>query len=214
MITVRHIERLFSDQQYRRLYRELIATRPEAGFALEGAFGRVLPTASLGLIRLDELNQSHTPLYRRLLNVVLTAQQPDGGWGDLMTTVICVRALLCGDGEGKAVRRGLDYLAAMQKSEGAWPREPIRRMAADGFTTAFVLMQLGDRVAFREAVQFDEAVNWFAAHASELDPQSQRLWSLALLKCRGATERLSFTAAARVPAASHPWSAAGRPAAA
>src|SRR4051794_25721441 len=95
MMTVRHIERLFSDQQHRRLYRELIAARPEANFALEPALGRVAPTAALALIRLDELTQGHTPLYRRLLNVVLTAQQADGGWGDLLTSAVCVRALLC-----------------------------------------------------------------------------------------------------------------------
>src|SRR3954468_2935184 len=100
MITIRHIERLFSDQQHRRLYRELIVARPEASFPLETALGCVVPTAALALIRLDELTQSHTAIYRRLLNVVLTAQQPDGGWGDVMTTAVSVRALLCGGGDG------------------------------------------------------------------------------------------------------------------
>jgi hypothetical protein len=195
MVTVRHIERLFSEQQHRRLYRELIAARPEANFALEPTLGRVVPTAALGLIRLDELALAHTAIYRRLLNVVLTAQQPDGGWGDLMATAVCVRALLCGGGEGAAVRRGLTYLAAMQKTEGAWPIEPIRRMPADAFTTAFVLMQLGEREPFRAATRFADAVNWFAAHASELDPHSRRLWQRAAVKCRGAAGQLFMTAA-------------------
>ena len=104
MITIRHIERLFEDHQHRRLYRELIAGRPEATFALEAVLARPVPIAALGMIRLDELAQSHTSLYRRLLNVVLTAQQSggaDGGWSDPVTTSVCRRALLSG---GHAVR--------------------------------------------------------------------------------------------------------------
>ena len=85
MITIRHLERLFSDHNHRRLYRELIAGRPEATFALEGILARVVPIAALGILRLDELSQSASPVHRRLLNVVLTAQQADGGWGDPMT---------------------------------------------------------------------------------------------------------------------------------
>src|SRR5439155_23951240 len=100
MITVRHIERLFSHHQHPRLYRELIAGRPEGSLGgVEAVLARVVPIAALGMIRLDELSQSHTSMYRRLLNVVLTAQQPDGGWGDAMTTALAVRALL-GDGGG------------------------------------------------------------------------------------------------------------------
>jgi hypothetical protein len=195
MITIHHIERLFSEQQHRRLYRELIAARPEADFALEATLGRAVPTAALGLIRLDELALAHIGIYRRLLNVVLTAQQPDGGWGDLLTTAVCIRALLCGGGEGNAVRRGLDYLAAMQKAEGAWPIEPIRRMPADGFTTAFVLMQLGEREPFRAAVRFGDAVDWFAAHHAELDAHSRRMWDRAAIKCRTGIGRLFMSAA-------------------
>jgi len=100
MITIRHIERLFDDHQHRRLYRELIGGRPEATFALEPVLARAVPLAALGMIRLDELSQSHTGLYRRLLNVVLTAQQADGGWTDPMTTALCLRALLSGGGKG------------------------------------------------------------------------------------------------------------------
>src|SRR5688500_3408727 len=126
MITLRHIERLFSDHQHRRLYRELIAGRPEATFALELVLGRAVPIAALGMIRLDELSQSCSPLYRRLLSVVLTAQQPDRGWADPMITAVCVRALLCGGGDGSAVARGLAYLASLQQPKGPWPREPLR----------------------------------------------------------------------------------------
>src|SRR5437867_8980770 len=126
MITIRHIQRLFSHHQHPRLYRELIAGRPEATLGLEGVLARVVPIAALGMIRLDELSQSHTSMYRRLLNVVLTAQQPDGGWGDAMTTALAVRALLAGGGQGPAVDRGLAHLAGLQKEESLWPRETLR----------------------------------------------------------------------------------------
>src|SRR3954469_23046055 len=131
MITIRQIERLFSDQQHRRLYRELIAGRPEATFALEPVLGRPVAVAALGMLRLDELSQSHGTLYRRLLNVVLLGQQADGGWGDPMTTAVCVRALLAGGGHGAAVERGLTFLANLQQPAGSWPKESLRRMPLD-----------------------------------------------------------------------------------
>lgn len=190
MITIRHIERLFQHQQHRRLYRELIAGRPEAGFALEPVLARAVPIAALGMIRLDELSQSHTALYRRLLNVILTAQQPDGGWTDPITTALCVRALLSGGGKGgTAVERGLAYLAALQQPKGTWPKEPLRRMPMDAFASAFVLMQVGDREPFRRAVHFDDATSWFTANERALDPETRRLWSHAAVRCRHAAER-------------------------
>ena len=189
MITLRHIERLFSDQHHRRLYHELIAGRPEATLALEPLLVRVVPIAALGMIRLDELTQSASAVYRRLLNVVPTAQQADGGWGDAMITALCVRALLCGGGDGASVARGLAYLASLQQPKGSWPREPLRRMPSDAFATAFILLQLGDREAFRNAVRFDDVITWLgdSEHSKELDAQTRRLWSHAALRCRART---------------------------
>jgi hypothetical protein len=193
MITIRHIERLFDDHQHRRLFRELIAGRPEATFALEPVLARPVPIAALGMMRLDELSQSHTALYRRLLNVVLTAQQPHGGWTDPMTTALCLRALLSGGGKGgAAVERGLRCLAALQQPKGTWPREALRRMPMDAFATAFILMQLGDRDPFRRAVHFDDATAWFAAEHKTLDPETRRLWSHAAVRCRHAADHAAL----------------------
>ena len=193
MITIRHIERLFDDHQHRRLFRELIAGRPEATFALEPVLARPVPIAALGMMRLDELSQSHTALYRRLLNVVLTARQGDGGWTDPMTTALCVRALLSGGGKGgAAVERGLRYLAALQQPKGTWPREPLRRMPLDAFATAFILMQLGDRDPFRRAVHFDDATAWFTIEHKSLDPETRRLWSHAAVRCRHAADHAAL----------------------
>jgi hypothetical protein len=184
MITTRQIERLFSDQQPRRLYRELIAGRPEAIFALEPVLARPVPLAALGIVRLDELNQSHGALYRRVLNVVLLAQQSDGGWGDPMTTAICLRALLSGGGHGQAIERGLMNLAHLQQPHGAWPREPLRRMPTDEFASAFILLQLGDRQPFRRSVRFQDACAYFTTNSSTMDPEARRLWTHAAVRCR------------------------------
>lgn len=205
MMTLRQIERFFDDHQFRRLYRELVAARPEANFALEATLARVVPVAALAVIRLDELSQSHTPLYRRFLNVVLTSQQLDGGWTDPMTTALCVRALLAGNGSGESAARGLAYLANLQKTEGAWPREPIRRMPADAVSSAFILFQLADRESFRRAVRFYDAVDWFAHHAKTLDGDARRMWAHAAARCRVPAEPT-------MPPSHHLWSPA-RPAA-
>jgi hypothetical protein len=193
MITLRQLERFFDQQQFRRLYQELIAGRPEASAGFDVVLSRVMPIAALGMIRLDELTQSHTPLYRRLLNVVLTSQQKDGGWGDPVVSALCIRALLLGNGHGAATACGFAYLAALQKDEGTWPREPLRRMPADAQTTAFILLQLGEHDLFRRVVRFDDAVDWFTVHNRELDATTRQLWSHAQARCR-----LTLTGSGRI----------------
>ena len=64
-----------------------------------------------GMISLDELEQAHNPLSRKLLNVLLVGQERDGGWGDPLTTALYLRALLCGQGQGEAVQRALAYVS-------------------------------------------------------------------------------------------------------
>lgn len=184
MITTRQIERPFNDRQYRKLYQELITGRPEANAGLQNQLCHVVPLAALGMIRLDELTQSHTLLYRRFLNVLLTAQQPDGSWGDPVVTAVCLRALMNNNGAGLSAARGLAHLASLQKSEGIWAKEPIRRMPADALTSAFILLQLGDKADFRAGVRFDDALDWFAINAQAMDPAAKMIWSSAALRCR------------------------------
>jgi hypothetical protein len=196
MITVRHIERLFSHHQHPRLWRELIAGRPEATLGLDRELARVVPIAALGMIRLDELSQSHTSMYRRLLNVVLSAQHPDGGWGDVLGTALALRALMGGpnsSGRGRAIDRGLAKLASLQDQRGLWPRDAGAAMTADPLGSAFVLMQLGDRAVFRQATRFAPAVEWFNTHAGRLDEPVRQLWKHAAVRCRMTpAERDSF----------------------
>ena len=182
MFTIRQIERLWNAKAFRRLAVELLIGRPEASCRLETEFARSVPAAALGLIRMDELAQSHHPLYRKLLNVLILAHEADGGWGDVMTTALCVRALACGDGHGVAIERGLAYLAQLQKSEGIWPKVPFRRMPGDAFVSAFVLFELGDQEAFRRTSRVADAIDWFTGNLATLDADTRRLWDRAAAK--------------------------------
>ena len=182
-MTVRHIERLWEGKSYGRLMRDLLVARPESGLRLETELGRAIPAAAMALIRLDELSQSAVPLYGRLLRTILNDQHADGGWGEAMTTALCLRALLCGAGNGSAIERGLTYLANLQKTEGIWPNGPIRRMPADPYVSAFILLQLGQHGRFRSAVRFFDGLNWFEKHESELEPEAMKLWERASLRC-------------------------------
>lgn len=186
MVTVRQIERDWDDRKYEKLLSNLVAARPEQAFQFDIAGGRAVPAAAVALVRLDELNQTHVPLYARLVRALLAAQSyNDGGWGDPAVTALCLRALLGirGNGNGVSVERGMDYLADLQKDDGLWPAGPIRRMAADACTSAFILYQLADSPAFRDAVRFQDAVNWFELRADRTDADTRRWWRLARMKC-------------------------------
>jgi hypothetical protein len=184
MMTVRHIEKLWNAGSYTKLLQEMLVGRPEASLRLEQEMAGALPAAAMALLRLDELAQSHVPLYSKLLRTILAAQQPDGGWTDPLTTSICLRALFAGRGQGAAIERGLFYLAQLQKAEGIWPNVPIRRMPADPFVSAFILMQLGADARFRSAVRFIDALNWFESNEPALDPETRRLWDHASVRCQ------------------------------
>ncbi len=185
MITIRQIEREWNSRQYQRLFRELTAARPEASFSFDFESCRSIPAAAMSVIRLDELNQAHVPLYARLVRAILAGQdQSDGGWGDPVTTALCLRALFTGKGTGVAVDRGLTYLANLQKSEGIWPSVPIRRLPADPYVSAIVLYELGDNARFRAALKFDDAVQWFVRNEPNLSAREAQLWERASVRCR------------------------------
>ena len=183
MITVRQIERQWEARAFGRLFAELVAARPERSLRLGIDAGGALPAAAMALIRLDELSQSHVKLYSTLLKTILAAQEADGGWGDLVTTALCLRALLCGGGNGQSVERALAYLAGLQKSEGIWPNVPIRRMPADAYVSALILYQLGEQQTFRRGVRIDDAVRWFQTHEHSLDAETRALWDRARVRC-------------------------------
>lgn len=176
MITVRQIERLWEGRAYDRLVGELLSLRIEDSTRLRSLLSGSLPAAAMGLIRLDELNQSHHPIAQKLIRRLLASQAPDGGWEDPLITALCIRALLTSNGQGPAIERAIRYLADLQKSDGAWPKEPIRRLAADSFTTVFILFELTSQEPFRAAVRLDDAIRWVQINEGELDEPSKKLW--------------------------------------
>jgi len=185
MTTIRQIERTWSSQQYDRLFHDLMACRSEGSLRMELDVGRTIAAASaMAMIRMDELCQAHLPFYSKLVAAVIVSQEADGGWGDLTTTALCIRALMCGKGQGESIERGLQYLANLQKAEGIWPNIPLRRMPEEPYLSAFLLFQLGDQLAFQQSVRLVDALHWFDAHESELDADTRSLWERARLRCR------------------------------
>jgi hypothetical protein len=185
MITIRQMERDWVGRKYEKLFDALVEHRPEGSFPFDLTDGRAVPAAAMALIRLDELSQTHVPHYTRLVRTLLAAQNiNDGGWGDPLVTALCLRALMAGRGHGAAIDAGLHYLADLQKTEGIWPSAPIRRLPADPAVSAFVLYQLADQCAFRDAVRFADAVEWFETHQSSLDADARRWWDYASLRCQ------------------------------
>jgi hypothetical protein len=173
------MQRLWDARQYGRLLDDLIALRIEALAVKELADRPCAAAAAIALIRLEELNQPHVSLCPMLIRAIISQQEADGGWGDVAVTALCLRALSLWQGHGVAVERGLKYLANLQQPTGLWPKIPIRRMAADPLVSAFVLLQLGDNVLFRETVDFDAAVAWFQNHVMQAESTAQTLWSHA-----------------------------------
>jgi len=184
MTTVKQIERAWKRRKFERLFRTLAAFRPEATLSTAPDGGWATVAAAMAIIRLDELGQSHAAVSPLLIRAMLASQQTDGGWGDLVTTALCVRALLCGHGNGVAVERGLAYLANLQKAEGVWPNVPLRRMPEDAGVSALILYELGDQPAFHAAVRVDDALAWFMLNEPSLDAECQALWQRARLRCQ------------------------------
>lgn len=191
MITLRQIQRLWNARRYERLIQELIYARVESSPRVLGRLTDPAAAAALALIRLDELGQAHDPIAQTLLRSIIASQGADGGWNDPMLCSLCVRALLTARGQGLAVERGLMFLAAMQKSEGVWPAEPIRRMPADSFASAFVLLQLCNAEEFRRTVRFDDAIEWFGSNQNSIDGDTAKLWQHVALRTAATPRRVA-----------------------
>jgi hypothetical protein len=183
MQTVRQIERFWAARQYDRLARELLLARAESCPRLLAELAQPAPAAALALIRLDELHQAHLPLAQKLIRAILGAQEADGGWHDPVATAVCLRALLLNRGSGTAVARAIEYLADLQKTDGSWPSEPIRRLAGDPFTTAFILFQLADNPPFAQSIRLKDALDWLAQNEPK-DGESRRIWQTATTRAQ------------------------------
>ena len=176
MITVRQLERLWHEKAFARMSALLLEMRPESSLRLAQELARPTAVAALCVIRLDELAQSHTPFCSRMIRAVLAAQELDGGFGDALSTALCIRALSCSAGHGPAIDRGLSYLGTLQKEDGSWPRIPLRRFPGDSFITALILYHLGENESFLHGTRANTAFDWLSAHESELDIETTRIF--------------------------------------
>ncbi len=186
MTTSRQIERLWNAKHFVRLLSDLLTGRAEDFTRVRTDADPRLAATAMAVVRLDEYNQSHTPFFTSLIRQLLTAQQSDGGWGDPMTTALCVRALATGKGQGLAMERGLEALANLQKSDGSFPAEPLRRMPTDAFVTAFVLYEIGD-LTTTGPVDLAHGLAWLALREPTLDPDARTLAARLAVKFRRTT---------------------------
>jgi hypothetical protein len=182
MLTVRSIEKLWEARKYQHLFEDLITARVESPAAAELTQCPTASAAALALICLDEFHQSHAPLCPKLIRTLIALQESDGGWGDVATTALCLRALCLQNGQGPTIDRGMAYLANLQQPAGIWPKIPIRRMPADALVSAFVMLQLADNDQFRQATDFNAAFWWFESHRWSMEPAAQTLWDHARLR--------------------------------
>jgi len=184
MLTVRQIERLYRAHDYSRLLHDLTSHRAEALIRWDARANRAVLAAAMSAARLDELSQAHHPFCAKMIQSVLTAQDADGGWGDPLTTALCLRALLSSKGDGQAIQRGMAYLAALQQDEGAFPAGPFRRMPADGHVSVVILYLLAEYPSFAEAVRTSDAADWLDRNLKTLDDPTRVIWRHGSMRCR------------------------------
>ncbi len=83
---------------------------------------------------------------------------------------------------GRSVRHwALLALAAAQGDDGLIAHSEDRSADDRAMTSAFVLCLLAGDDAFRQAVRFNDLLNWFDEHGDELDADTRMLWRLATL---------------------------------
>ena len=182
MITLRQLQRLWQVKSFSRMSSLLLEMRAESSLRLAQEVARPLPLAALAIIRLDELSQAHTPFCAQMIRTILAAQEQDGGFGDALTSALCIRALSCCNGHGTAIDRGLKYLATLQKEDGSWPRIALRRFGGDAFITALVLYHLGENEKFIQATRAEAAFDWLSAQEPEMDPETTRVFRLVRMR--------------------------------
>jgi len=180
-MTVRQIEKWWAAREHGKLARECLAGRSEGADSVRALLVGPVAAAALALVRIDELGQ-RSDVTTSLLRVVIDAQSDEGGWDDPLLTALCVRALQAHEAQPSRAAAGIASLARLQRDDGAWPREPLRRMPGDAMATAFVLLQLVNDPEFRAVARVDDAVRWLRGQQPCLTGDAANLTRLALLR--------------------------------
>lgn len=181
MTTVRQIDGMWTDGQGKKLFGELSKFRPDVPEFLATDLGNLpIATAALSMIRLQELSQTRTQLYRALLARVLVTQEADGGWGDTLATVLAARALL-NDPEGRSAgTKAVVLLSNLQHEDGTFPRTTTRRLAGDTLATAFVLAHLGRIADVANRIRLEAAIGYLVKAKATASPLLQPLIKLSI----------------------------------
>ncbi len=185
MFTPRQLDRLWNQHRYADISSLCMEMRAEGSPRLLRELEGPVAAAALGLIRLDEISQPGHPLAVHFLRRVLLSQQPDGSFGSPLVTALCLRALLICKGDGLAVHRGMEHLAALQREDGLWPQAPVQRMPSDPLVTAFILHNLLPFEAFRSTVRVEEALRALQSLKLSGDPEARHLTNLLRLRHAG-----------------------------
>src|SRR5947208_3531111 len=167
MITIKQLQRLWASGNYDAISRLCLEMRPESSTRLIMLLGESIPAAALMVIRMDELGQSYHPFASQLIRALLKSQETDGGWHDPLTSALALKALLASRGRGLAIERAIAYLASLQKDDGLWPKDPLRRMPADPYISAMILFLLADDPGFTSAIRSKDALTALQANADD-----------------------------------------------
>ena len=159
MTTIRQIQSLFSDGQHGKLIADLSQYRADLPMELVDALGgSTTAAAAMAAIRLQELNQQRTTLYRALIARLIGGQESNGGWGDALVTSLVIRTLIA-DPDGRAAAiRGIILLAGIQRDDGSVSRDLVRRLPGDAVATAFVLAHLSRNPEFAARFRVEAAI--------------------------------------------------------
>ena len=181
MTTVKQMDGMWTDGQGKKLFAELSKFRPDVPEFLTAELGgSAVATAALSMIRLQELSQTRTSLYRALLARLTVTQEADGGWGDALATTLATRALL-NEPEGRSAgMKAVILLGNLQKEDGSFPRETIRRLSGDALATAFILAHLSRISDVANRFRLEAAINHLVESRSTASPLTLPLIKLAI----------------------------------
>ncbi len=187
MTTVRQMDGMWTDGQGKKLFAELSRFRPDVPEFLTAELGgSAVATAALSMIRLQELSQTRTQLYRALLARLTVTQEADGGWGgDTLTTALAARALL-NDAEGRSAGlKAVILLSNLQHEDGMFPRATVRRMPGDTLATAFVLAHLSRMPDVANRIRLEAAIGALMAARSTASLLLSPLIKLGITRASG-----------------------------
>jgi hypothetical protein len=186
MMTVKHMERLWRANRPAKLLADVTEGRGGTGWAgrlaeLNFAGGNhnlapltPLAAAAAALLRLDDLGQGHAAFAKTLRSRLRQGQRPDGTWGDLGLTALCVRVLTTPADAG-AASRGLAALAEMQRDDGSWSATGVRRVIGDVDTTLAIAEHLTFIPRLDGRPSLEAALSFLAT--AKLTPEQRRTFA-------------------------------------